>query len=128
MEKPRVADRIAADARTADELRERSRSLLVGAVRTGAAAGLSQREIATTVNRSQPEVSRLLRFHGTSALARKLTHNRGRILEITGSYRARNIRVFGSVARETDGQDSDVDLLADLPAGMSLFDLARLER
>jgi uncharacterized protein len=37
------------------------------------------------------------------------------------------LRVFGSVARGEDRPDSDVDLLADLPAGMSLFDLARLQ-
>ena len=37
------------------------------------------------------------------------------------------MRVFGSVARGQDRPDSDVDLLADLPAGMSLFGLARLQ-
>jgi uncharacterized protein len=37
------------------------------------------------------------------------------------------VRVFGSVARGTDGPDSDIDLLVDLPAGTSLFTLARLE-
>lgn len=122
-----MVNHIAAEARTADQLHERSRSLLVNAVRAGAAAGLSQREIATAVNRSQPEVSRLLRFHGTSELGRRLTRNRRRVLDLAGAYGARNIRVFGSVARGTDGPDSDVDLLAEIPTGTSLFDLARLE-
>ncbi len=36
-----------------------------------------------------------------------------------------NLRVFGSVARGEDRADSDVDLLADLPAGMGLFGLGR---
>jgi predicted nucleotidyltransferase len=35
--------------------------------------------------------------------------------------------VFGSVARGEDRPDSDVDLLADLPAGLSLFGLGRAE-
>ncbi|HUC26128.1 MAG TPA: nucleotidyltransferase family protein [Streptosporangiaceae bacterium] len=37
------------------------------------------------------------------------------------------LRVFGSVARGEDRADSDVDLLADLPAGISLFGMARLQ-
>jgi len=35
--------------------------------------------------------------------------------------------VFGSVARGEDRPDSDVDLIADLPPGMSLFGLSRLQ-
>jgi predicted nucleotidyltransferase len=37
------------------------------------------------------------------------------------------LRVFGSVARGEDRPDSDVDLLADFPPGLSLFGLSRLE-
>ncbi|HQR25451.1 MAG TPA: nucleotidyltransferase family protein [Nocardioides sp.] len=36
-----------------------------------------------------------------------------------------NAQVFGSVARGEDTTDSDLDLLADVPPGTSLFDLAR---
>ena len=35
--------------------------------------------------------------------------------------------MFGSVARGEDRPDSDVDLLADLPTGMSLFGLGRVQ-
>ena len=35
--------------------------------------------------------------------------------------------MFGSVARGEDRAYSDLDLLADLPPGMSLFGLARLQ-
>ena len=35
--------------------------------------------------------------------------------------------MFGSVARGEDRPDSDVDLLADLPPGLSLFGLGRAE-
>jgi predicted nucleotidyltransferase len=38
-----------------------------------------------------------------------------------------NLRVFSSVARGEDRPDSDVDLLADFPPGLSLFGLGRLE-
>jgi predicted nucleotidyltransferase len=39
----------------------------------------------------------------------------------------RNLRVFGSVARGTDRPDSDLDLLADLPPGMGLLGLGRVQ-
>lgn len=122
-----ISERLRADARAADELHERSRTLLVDAVRAGAAAGLSQRQIAAAIGRSQPEVSRLLRFHGASELGRKLTRNRKAILELAASRGTRNVRVFGSVARGDDRPDSDIDLLVDVASGTGLFALARLE-
>ena len=36
--------------------------------------------------------------------------------------------LFGSIVRGDDTRDSDVDILIDTPAGMSLFDLVRLQR
>lgn len=116
------------DARVADELGERSRLLLVNAVRAGARAGLTQREIALAVGRSQPEVSRLLHFHSKTVLGRRLVRHRRQILHILGTNGIRNVRVFGSVARLEDGPESDVDLLADVPEGMSLFSIARIEQ
>jgi predicted nucleotidyltransferase len=54
--------------------------------------------------------------------------NREKIMRLAADCGARNIRVFGSVARgETDSR-SDVDLLVDLEPGRSLLDLARLQR
>ena len=122
-----ISERLGADARAADELHERSRSMLVGAARAGAAAGLSQRQIAEAIGRSQPEVSRLLRFQGNSALGRRLTLNRKKIIDLAVGHGVRNVRVFGSVAAGTDGPHSDVDLLVDLLPGTTLFALARLE-
>jgi predicted nucleotidyltransferase len=90
-------------------------------------ARLSQREIAAAIGRSQPEVSRLLHFRGASEAGRQLARNRKKILELAADRGISNIRVFGSVARGTDGPDSDVDLLVDLAAGTGLFSLARLE-
>jgi predicted nucleotidyltransferase len=115
------------DAAEADELHERSRALLVATVRKGVVEGLSQREIAEAVGRSQPEVSRLLRFQGASPLARRLAANRRDVSRIARRHGATNVRVFGSVARGTDNPNSDIDLLVDLAPGMGLFALARLE-
>jgi hypothetical protein len=112
----------------AEELHERSRHLLVDAVRTGVRAGLSQREIAAAIHRSQPEVSRLLRFHGATELGRTLSRNRAQVIRLARAHGAENLRVFGSVARAADTAESDIDLLADIRAGTTLFDIARLER
>lgn len=46
------------------------------------------------------------------------------ILKEEGAIRA---ALFGSVAREEADEDSDVDILVDLPRGKSLFDLAGLK-
>lgn len=122
-----MISRIRQDARTADELHERSRQLLVDSVRAGAAAGLSQRQISEAIGRSQPEVSRLLRFHGRTELGRALEGNRAALLKLFSSAGVRNVRVFGSVSRGDDGPDSDIDLLVDFTTPPSLFALARLE-
>jgi predicted nucleotidyltransferase len=122
-----IVQRIRSDAQSADVLHQQSRTLLVRAVRAGASAGLSQREIAAAIGRSQPEVSRLLRFHGTSELGRRIATHRKEILDITQAHDIRNLRVFGSVARGDDHPESDIDLLADIPDTVSLFMLARVE-
>lgn len=115
-------------ARTADELRDRSRRLLVESVRRGASAGLTQREIADAIGRSQPEVSRLLRFHGATPLARAVEVHRREILRILSAAGGRDVRIFGSVARGSDHPASDLDLLVDFATPPSLFTLGRLER
>lgn len=114
-------------ARHADDLHAESRRILVESARAGAAAGLSQRAIAAAMGRSQPEISRLLRFHGHTPLARALERNRRAILQRLSRSHAVNVRVFGSVSRGEDGPDSDVDLLVDFVQPPSLFELADLE-
>lgn len=123
-----VVETIRAEARAADRLHAQAREKLVAAVRRGAAAGLSQREIADAVGRSQPEVSRLLHFLPRSARGRVLAKQRDTVRAIAMKYGVRNLKVFGSVARGTDGPNSDIDFLADVPDDMSLLALARLER
>jgi hypothetical protein len=48
------------------------------------------------------------------------------ILEVAHRHGARNVRVFGSVARGDNREDSDVDILVDLDADRNLFDLGGL--
>ena len=55
-----------------------------------------------------------------------LREKRVEILRLAARYGARNVRLFGSVARGEIGPDSDVDVLVDLEPGRSLFDLGGL--
>lgn len=48
---------------------------------------------------------------------------RASILELAEQRGVRNVRIFGSVARGSADQDSDVDFLVDMEPGRSLFDL-----
>ena len=54
------------------------------------------------------------------------TANKPEILRLAARYGARNVRVFGSVARGESDEQSDVDFLVDLEPGRSLFDLGGL--
>lgn len=56
-----------------------------------------------------------------------LRSNRERILAAAARHGARNVRVFGSVARGEDDANSDIDLLVDFAPDRSLFDLASLQ-
>jgi predicted nucleotidyltransferase len=123
-----VAVGMQADARAAAELHARSRALLIAAARRGAAAGMTQRQIAEALERSQPEISRLLRFHGSTELGLRVSKHRSEILEVLSRGGARRPKVFGSVANGTDKPGSDIDLLVEIDDGVTLFSLARLER
>lgn len=89
---------------------------------------MTQSQIARQIGRSQPEVSRLLRFHGTSSLARELRRHADQIRELVAEAGGTRVRVFGSVAAGTDRPDSDVDLLFEMKTPLSLMQLGRLER
>ena len=55
-----------------------------------------------------------------------LRSKREEILRLASRHGARNVRVFGSVARGEADELSDVDLLVDLEPGRSLLDLGGL--
>jgi len=63
---------------------------------------------------------------GTEILERVMTE-RDRICEIAARHGARNIRIFGSVARGEAEAESDLDLLIDLEPDRSLLDLVALK-
>lgn len=55
-----------------------------------------------------------------------LKTKREEILRIATKHGARNVRIFGSVARGEARSGSDVDFLVELEKGRSLFDLGGL--
>lgn len=60
------------------------------------------------------------------SLHSKLKEKRAEILQIAAKYGASNIRVFGSVARGDEKEESDIDMLITLEKGRSLLDHAAL--
>ena len=114
-------------ARRTDHTVAQARADLVRAVRQAAAEGMTQAQIAAAIGRSQPEVSRLLHFHGTTPLARVLRRHAGEIRTIVTAAGGSDVRVFGSVATGADHPGSDVDLLFTMGRPLSLIQLGRLE-
>ena len=52
---------------------------------------------------------------------------REEILRIAAGHGARNVRVFGSVARGEASEESDIDFLVEMEPGRSLLDLGGLQ-
>lgn len=121
-----------------------------------AAARMTQAKLAKRAGTSQPAVAayesgakvptvatleRLLRAAGaslttirsrarnrTGRLSQLLHQRRQEILDLAATHHARNVRVFGSVARGEETDRSDIDLLVDMEPGRSLLDHVRLRR
>lgn len=55
-----------------------------------------------------------------------LKRKRNEILDTANKYGITNLRIFGSVARGEDDDNSDLDLLASFPQGFDLFNHAAL--
>ncbi|MGO2519360.1 MAG: nucleotidyltransferase family protein [Microbacterium sp.] len=124
----RLADEISREAARADALQRQARDLLLTAAHRGASEGLSQREIATIVRRSQPEVSRLLRQKPPGPLALRVSQQRPRVMDILTKYGVTDARIFGSVATRMETSESDIDILIETPRALGLGKLSRLER
>ena len=73
---------------------------------------------STTLRRGLPD----------TPLGRRLRRRRRAVIETAARRGATNVRVFGSVARGEDTEQSDVDLLVDLGDDVGLVGLARLAR
>jgi len=57
-----------------------------------------------------------------------LQQQREDILTLCKHYHASNVRVFGSVARGENREDSDIDILIDFPDSSSVLDYVALQR
>jgi len=81
-----------------------------------------------------PTLRRLLRAAGLDlatvptvpSLSSLLDQHRDEITRIAANRGARNVRIFGSVARGEEDHASDIDLLVDLDGDRDLLDLAAL--
>ncbi|MEO6116268.1 MAG: nucleotidyltransferase domain-containing protein [Pseudolysinimonas sp.] len=116
-------------------------------------AGLTQTELAARANvaqsvvsayessRREPSFETLRRLVSATGFDLDLTlvpaaaktssrqavdQNRLRLQRALSKLGARNVRLFGSVARGDDRPDSDIDLLVDLDAGVGLFALGKM--
>jgi len=58
--------------------------------------------------------------------SRPLARHRAEVLALAARHHARDVRVFGSVARDEDRPGSDIDLLVSFDPGASLFDQIEL--
>jgi uncharacterized protein len=109
------------------------------------AAGLTQAELAKRSHTSQPAVNRyesgrvrprpstLHRLLESCKTARPrpsdvLNAHRDAVLAFARDHGATSVLVFGSIARNEDDHDSDIDLLMDIPPTYSLFAMSRLRR
>jgi len=70
------------------------------------------------------EADRIQSMRPSQALASQ----RDRVLALAAAHGARRVRVFGSVAKGSDREGSDVDLLVDLPEGTSLLHIVGLQQ
>ena len=55
-----------------------------------------------------------------------ITENKASILRLSQQHGVKNVRLFGSMARDEASAESDVDFLVDLEDGCDLFDLGEL--
>ncbi len=61
-------------------------------------------------------------------LTELLNQKNKEVQKIARQHGARNLRVFGSVARGEAGEDSDLDLLVEMEPGRNLLDLVAIKQ
>jgi uncharacterized protein len=119
---------LAAVARARDGAIEKLQQSVLDA----AEAGVSQRDIAKAIGVTQPAVSQMIASSRARAkltrgpVGRKLAEHRAEVIKIARSRGASNVRVFGSVARGEDDEDSDVDLLVNMPGELRMTEIVGL--
>ena len=61
-------------------------------------------------------------------IGKKIKSLRNKILKLSKKHGAKNVRVFGSVAKGTAKSVSDLDILIELESGRSLLDIIALKQ
>ena len=79
-------------------------------------------DLVVDVQYQPPGLSKL-----SGPVGRQVKRKRRDLIAAAAAYDVTNLRVFGSVARGEDRPDSDVDLLVDLPPGIGLLGLGRVQ-
>jgi uncharacterized protein len=79
-------------------------------------------DLMVDIQHQSPQLARL-----SGPVGRHVRQKRRDLIAAAAAHNVTNLRVFGSVARGEDRPDSDVDLLADLPPGMGLLGLGRVQ-
>lgn len=69
----------------------------------------------------------MTRTSATRDLPPVLATRRDEIIRLAALHGARNVRVYGSIARGEARPDSDVDVIVDLEPGRTLLDLGGLQ-
>ena len=59
---------------------------------------------------------------------KKINKNRSAIIEIAKKHKAKNIRLFGSVARGDDSESSDIDFLLSMESNADLLDIVAIKQ
>ena len=112
-------------ARSAESLARLRRAL---ALRALLADDMTQREVAAALGVSQPAISQQYSASAVAEADASSLIEAGRsILRALAEQRGfTDLAVFGSVARNDAGPDSDIDLLVRPPAGATITDLRKL--
>ena len=116
------------DARRDEDL---ARLRRVMALRAMVATATSQRQVADALGISQPAVSQQLRSAPDldGVHPGELLKAAAPVLTALAAERGYGrLAVFGSVARGDARQDSDIDLIVDVPAGASSFEFVRFKQ
>ena len=62
------------------------------------------------------------------SVSNTIKSRREEILEIAKKFGAKNIRVFGSMARGEESPESDLDIIVDMEKGSSLLDIIAIKQ
>lgn len=87
-----------------------------------------ERLLEATGGRLRVEVDQSVAPAPSGPRSRVLHRHRDEVARVARRHGVSRIRLFGSVVRGQDTEDSDIDLLVDLPSGAGLFALMRLKR